>query len=146
MRSTATDVSDRLPPGHLVVNIARTDLVFRTLFFEAGSPAGREVLAAGEIGPVEEVVLLQWLPNGDFEEIRSEERIQATEGERPHLIGMRCPCGCSKRLEMIASSDITPHWKVSVVAWGRATLDPSVHVQVGCSSQFWLRKGRVRWC
>ena len=81
-----TDAPHTLPPGHLAVNIARTDLVFRTLFFEAGSPIGREVLAAGEIGPVEEVVLLQWLPNGDFEEIRSDERIQVTDGERPYLI------------------------------------------------------------
>ena len=81
-----TDASDTLSPGHLAVNIARTDLVFRTLFFEAGSPTGGEILAAGEIGPAEEVVLLQWLPNGDFEEIRSDERIQVTNGERPYLI------------------------------------------------------------
>ena len=81
-----TDATDMLQPGDLAVNIARTDLVFRTLFFETGSPTGREILAAGEIERAKDVVLLQWLPNGDFEEIRPDERIQVTEGERPYLI------------------------------------------------------------
>ena len=78
--------SETLPPRHLAVNIARTDLVFRTLFFGGGSPTGREILAAAEIGPIEEVVLVQWLPSGEFEEIRPCEKIQLTEGERPYLI------------------------------------------------------------
>lgn len=80
------DAPNTLSPGHLAVNIARTDLVFHTLFFGGGSPTGREILAAGEIGPVEEVILLQWLPSGDFEEIRSDEKIQVTNEERPYLI------------------------------------------------------------
>ena len=80
------DESRPLPADHLAVNIARTDLVFRTLFFGGGRPTGREILAAGEITPIEEVVLLQWLPSGDFEEIRLGEKIQVTEGERSYLI------------------------------------------------------------
>ena len=100
-----TDASDTLSPGHLAVNIARTDLVFRTLFFEGGSPTGREILAAGEIGPTEEVVLLQWLPNGDFEEIRADERIQVTNGERPYLI-----YGHSDRLFRLAVNGKSVLW------------------------------------
>ena len=70
----------------------------------------------------------------------------ANDDGEPYVIGMRCPCGCGRRLEMIVSSDITPCWKVSVDAQARPTLDPSVHVRDGCFSHFWLRKGRVRWC
>ena len=40
--------------------------------------------------------------------------VLTTEDGEPFLIGMRCPCGCGKRLEMMASTEITPHWKVSV--------------------------------
>ena len=81
-----TDESKPLPADHLAVNIAKTDLVFRTLFFGGGRPTGREILAAGRNQAIEEMVLLQWLPSGDFEEIRPGEKIQVTEGERSYLI------------------------------------------------------------
>lgn len=77
---------DILPPEHLTVYIARTDLVFRTLFFTDGNPTGREVLVAGGIEPVEENVLLQWLPSGDMEEVRPNEKIQVTGDDQPYLI------------------------------------------------------------
>ena len=72
--------------------------------------------------------------------------VLASEDGEPYVIGMRCPCGCGRRLEMMASAEITPHWKVNADRRGRVTLHPSVHLQVGCLSHFWLRNGRVKWC
>lgn len=100
--------------------------------------AADRLLPARRIVPIQGDELPARLPRRDV--------LLANEDGEPYLIGMRCPCGCGRRLEMIVSSDITPHWKVSVDSRGRATLDPSVHIQVGCLSHFWLRKGRVRWC
>ena len=72
--------------------------------------------------------------------------VLVSEDGEPYLIGMRCPCGCGRRLEMMAATELTPRWNVSADKRGRATLDPSVHLQVGCLSHFWLHRGRVRWC
>lgn len=96
------------------------------------------LLPARRIVPIQGDELPARLPRRDV--------LLANDDGEPYLIGMRCPCGCGRRLEMIVSSDITPHWKVSADKRGRATLDPSVHVRVGCLSHFWLRNGRVRWC
>ena len=67
------------------------------------------------------------------------------DGE-PFVIGLRCPCGCGRRLEMLAFEEARPNWSVTKDDCGRATLNPSVHLQVGRRSHFWLRRGRIRWC
>lgn len=94
--------------------------------------------------PTRRIVLMQ----GDELPDRLPKRnvvLTVDDGE-PYLIGMRCPCGCGKRLEMIAADQINPHWKISSDHKGRVTLHPSVNLQVDCLSHFWLRKGRVKWC
>ena len=111
------ETPDTLSPNHIVVNIAQTDLVFRTLFFTGENPTGREILVAGEIGPVEEVVLLQWLPNGDFEEIRLSEKIQGTHGEQPHLI-----YGKSDRIYRLRINNRSILWPESEISEGQLRL------------------------
>jgi len=59
---------------------------------------------------------------------------------------MRCPCGCGHVIELLVVAEAKPRWDVAVDAKGRPTLSPSVWLQKGCRSHFWLRNGRIRWC
>lgn len=61
-------------------------------------------------------------------------------------VGMRCPCGCGQRLEMMVLKEVKPRWDVAVDTKGRVTLHPSVWLQEGCRSHFWVRSGRIIWC
>lgn len=61
-------------------------------------------------------------------------------------IGMRCPCGCGQRLELMVLQEIRPRWDVRIDLRGHVTLHPSVWLKKGCRSHFWLRDGRVIWC
>ena len=96
------------------------------------------LLPARQIVPIRGDELPAKLPKRDV--------VIASEDGLPYLIGMKCPCGCGRRLEMMASEDIMPHWKIRADRRGRASLYPSVHLQVGCKSHFWLCDGRVKWC
>ena len=61
-------------------------------------------------------------------------------------VGMRCPCGCGYVIELLVVAEAKPRWDVAVDAKGRPTLSPSVWLQKGCRSHFWLRNGRIHWC
>jgi hypothetical protein len=61
-------------------------------------------------------------------------------------VGMCCPCGCGHAIELLVIPEAKPRWDVSVDKTGRPTLSPSVWLQTGCRSHFWLRTGRIRWC
>lgn len=72
--------------------------------------------------------------------------VLAREDREDWCIGMRCPCGCGERLELMLLKEVRPRWDVSFDARGRVTLHPSVWLKQGCRSHFWLRDGRVIWC
>jgi hypothetical protein len=61
-------------------------------------------------------------------------------------VGLRCPCGCGERLEMMLLEGVKPRWDVILDGHGRVSLHPSVWLQSGCRSHFWVRKGKVIWC
>lgn len=61
-------------------------------------------------------------------------------------VGMRCPCGCGHVIELLVVAEAKPRWDIVIDAMGRPTLSPSVWLQKGCRSHFWLRNGRVDWC
>jgi len=61
-------------------------------------------------------------------------------------VGMRCPCGCGYVIELLVVAEAKPRWDVTVDTKGGPTLAPSVWLQKGCRSHFWLRDGRIRWC
>lgn len=61
-------------------------------------------------------------------------------------VGMRCPCGCGLVIELLVVAEAKPRWDIAVDTKGRPTLSPSVWLQKGCRSHFWLRNGRVHWC
>ena len=61
-------------------------------------------------------------------------------------IGLRCPCGCGRKLEMLLLKGVKPRWDVFSDKAGYVSLHPSVWLRDGCKSHFWIRRGRVIWC
>jgi Family of unknown function (DUF6527) len=72
--------------------------------------------------------------------------ILAREGLENWCVGLRCPCGCGRRIELLLIAEAKPRWDLSVDDKGRPSLAPSVWLKNGCRSHFWLKSGRVRWC
>jgi len=72
--------------------------------------------------------------------------VMARDSGEEWSIGMRCPCGCGQRLEMMLLKGVKPRWNASVDRRGHVTLHPSVWLQQGCKSHFWVRSGRIVWC
>jgi hypothetical protein len=71
--------------------------------------------------------------------------VLARDGDEDWCVGMRCPCGCGGTIELLLIREAKPRWDLSVDRSGRPSLKPSVWVQHGCRSHFWLRHGRVEW-
>jgi hypothetical protein len=61
-------------------------------------------------------------------------------------VGLRCPCGCGERLEMMLLKGVKPRWDVIFDERGRVTLHPSVWLRNDCKSHFWVRAGKIVWC
>ena len=72
--------------------------------------------------------------------------VVAREDGEDWCVGLRCPCGCGERLEMVLLKGVKPRWDVILDDHGRVSLHPSVWLQTGCQSHFWIRKGKVVWC
>jgi hypothetical protein len=72
--------------------------------------------------------------------------VLAREGDEDWCVGMRCPCGCGETIELLLIREAKPRWDLLVDPSGRPSLKPSVWLQHGCRSHFWLRRGRVEWC
>ena len=72
--------------------------------------------------------------------------VLARDGTEDWVVGLRCPCGCGQRLEMMLLREVKPRWDVSVEKNGRVSLHPSVWLREGCKSHFRLLSGKVVWC
>jgi|SRR5664280_605729 len=72
--------------------------------------------------------------------------VLARDAGEDWCVGMRCPCGCGYVIELLVIAEGKPRWDVKVDANGAPTLTPSVWLQKGCRSHFWICKGRVHWC
>jgi hypothetical protein len=72
--------------------------------------------------------------------------VLAREDGEDWCVGLRCPCGCGQRLEMMLLKSVKPRWDVTLDLRGRVTLHPSVWLRTGCRSHFWIRAGKVVWC
>ncbi len=79
-------------------------------------------------------------------ELPRRDLLVAREGDTLWAAGMRCPCGCGRRLEVMLLPGVKPRWDLTMDDRGRPTLHPSVWVKDGCRAHFWLRRGRVDWC
>jgi hypothetical protein len=72
--------------------------------------------------------------------------VVARDGDEDWAVGLRCPCGCGQRLEMMLLKEVKPRWDVSVNPHGHVSLHPSVWLREGCRSHFWVRSGKIVWC
>jgi hypothetical protein len=72
--------------------------------------------------------------------------VLARDGNEDWCVGMHCPCGCGRTIELLVVQGVAPRWDLHVDDRGLPTLEPSVFLQTGCRSHFWLRQGRVQWC
>jgi hypothetical protein len=72
--------------------------------------------------------------------------VLARDGEEDWCVGMRCPCGCDRSIELLLIREARPRWDLTTNAAGQPTLMPSVWLNTGCRSHFWVRQGRVVWC
>lgn len=70
----------------------------------------------------------------------------AREDGEDWCVGLRCPCGCGQRLEMMLLKQVKPRWDIALDARGHVSLHPSVWLRTGCRSHFWIRSGKVIWC
>jgi hypothetical protein len=72
--------------------------------------------------------------------------VLARDGDEDWSVGLRCPCGCGQRLEMMLLKGVKPRWDVTVDRRGHVSLHPSVWLREGCKSHFWVRSGKIVWC
>src|SRR3984893_10193579 len=72
--------------------------------------------------------------------------VLAREDGEDWCVGLRCPCGCGERLEMMMLENVTPRWDIALDKKGRVSLHPSVWRRIGCRSHFLVRAGRIVWC
>lgn len=61
-------------------------------------------------------------------------------------VGMRCPCGCERTIELLVFPEADPGWRLKIDSKKRPTLFPSVWLKDGCKSHFWVRCGKIDWC
>ncbi|MDP2762640.1 MAG: DUF6527 family protein [Sideroxyarcus sp.] len=67
------------------------------------------------------------------------------DGGEDWCVGLKCPCGCRQRIELPLIKEANPRWKLRVEPDGTPTLVPSVWLQDGCRSHFFVRCGKVEW-
>ncbi len=72
--------------------------------------------------------------------------VLARDGSEDWCVGMQCPCGCGRTIELLVIDEAKPRWDYKVDADGLPSLHPSVWLNNGCCSHFWLKKGRIHWC
>lgn len=68
------------------------------------------------------------------------------ESREDWSVGLQCPCGCGRTIELLVFDEANPRWDFKVDAEGHPSVHPSVWLNNGCKSHFWLKKGRIQWC
>ena len=71
--------------------------------------------------------------------------VLARDGNEDWCVGMKCPCGCGRTIELLLIPEAKPRWSLSLDAAGLPSLSPSVFLRDGCRAHVWLRGGRVTW-
>lgn len=71
--------SDAETEDHFETAYAGVDLQFRPLLLDDPKPTGRQVILAAGLKPADEYIVLQWLKDGDLEELRLDEETDLRE-------------------------------------------------------------------
>lgn len=61
-------------------------------------------------------------------------------------VGMKCPCGCGRIIELPIIDEASPRWDIEINSKNQVSLHPSVFLKIGCESHFWLKNGKIIWC
>lgn len=72
--------------------------------------------------------------------------VLAREDAEDWCVGLRCPCGCGRAIELLLVPEAKPRWDLTLNAKGQPSLTPSVWLKNGCRSHFRVRHGRIDWC
>lgn len=72
--------------------------------------------------------------------------VLARDEDEDWCVGFRCPCGCNQRVELLIIEEAKPRWDIEINQDLRPTLTPSVWLNKGCKSHFFVRSGRIEWC
>ena len=88
------------------------------------------------------------IAKGDFlpQKIPARNLVLVRDGEEDWSVGFVCPCGCTRTIELLLISDANPHWRLTRNQKGQPTLSPSIWLNEGCRSHFWVRDGKIVWC
>ncbi|EPS9578546.1 MAG: DUF6527 family protein [Enterobacter hormaechei] len=71
--------------------------------------------------------------------------ILAKDGDDDWSIGLRCPCGCGRTIELLIIDEARPRWDYYLNSNRLLSLHPSVWLKDGCQSHFWVKNGRIVW-
>lgn len=71
--------------------------------------------------------------------------ILARENNEDWAVAFFCPCGCGKWIELLLLKEAKPNWSIHVDQKNIPAFHPSVLLQKGCKSHFWLRNGKIEW-
>jgi hypothetical protein len=75
----------------------------------------------------------------------SRDLVMLRENGEDWSVTMRCPCGCSRLVELPLLREARPRWTLSVDERNRPSLIPSIWLKGGCRSHFFVRSGKVVW-
>jgi hypothetical protein len=71
--------------------------------------------------------------------------VLARDNTEDWCIGLKCPCGCGRTIELLVIEEANPRWDYKVDENGLPTLYPSIWLKTGCKSHFWIKNGRINW-
>ena len=71
--------------------------------------------------------------------------VLARDGDEDWCVGMKCPCGCGRTIELLLIPEAKPRWSLSLDPAGLPSLSPSVFLRDGCRAHFWPKGGKVIW-
>ena len=71
--------------------------------------------------------------------------VLARDGREDWCMGFRCPCGCGRTIELLVIEEANPRWSYTLNPAGQPSLHPSVWLNNGCRSHFWVKDGRIKW-
>ncbi|WP_454667585.1 DUF6527 family protein [Acinetobacter calcoaceticus] len=72
--------------------------------------------------------------------------VLAIEEDETWCIGLKCPCGCGFTIELPTIIEAKPRWNYQIDKQKNISVYPSVYLQKGCKSHFWIKRGKIIWC
>lgn len=82
----------------------------------------------------------------DFPEHITERKVYIVgENNFYWVLVFKCPCGCSKIINLNLLKDASPNWKFTISEESLITIYPSIWRNTGCKSHFFITDGSIKW-